>query len=102
MTWTEPRLPAFFSFTFTECFAPKSNILVLPLAHLILSNLSSFCKSIYAGFRGETRKKEATFKDNIKIYFEEIEWKVMDGIHLAQDRDEMWTVLYMVMKHICI
>jgi hypothetical protein len=28
------------------------------------------------------------WEDNIKMYFGEIEWGVMDWIHLAQDRDQ--------------
>jgi hypothetical protein len=30
------------------------------------------------------------WEDNIKIDLKEPEWKVMDWIHLAQDRDKQW------------
>jgi hypothetical protein len=78
MMQTGTRQSVLFSLTYTERFAPKSNIFVLPLAHLILPNLSSICESIYALFCGKTKNKETSYKDNIKIYLEEIERKVMN------------------------
>jgi hypothetical protein len=38
------------------------------------------------------RRHRHRWEDNIKMYLKEIEWEVMDWIHLAQDRD-WWLVL---------
>jgi hypothetical protein len=36
--------------------------------------------------------------DDIRIYLMEKGWKVVDGMHLAQDRDHRWALVNMVMN----
>jgi hypothetical protein len=38
-----------------------------------------------------------SWEDNIRIEFREIVWEDVDWIHLAQDRDQWWIVVNMVM-----
>jgi hypothetical protein len=38
------------------------------------------------------------WEDNIKIYLKEIEWEGVHWIHLAQDRDQFWVLVNMVMN----
>jgi hypothetical protein len=37
--------------------------------------------------------------DNIKMHLTEIGWGGMDWIDLAQDRDQWWALVNMVMNH---
>jgi hypothetical protein len=37
-------------------------------------------------------------EENIKIYLEEIGWGGVNWLHLAQDRDQKWALLNMVMN----
>jgi hypothetical protein len=43
--------------------------------------------------------KGRDFLDNIRLGLWEIGWEVVDGIHLAQDRDQWWGVVDMVMNN---
>jgi hypothetical protein len=38
------------------------------------------------------------WKDNIRMYLREIGWKSVDWMHLAQDRDQWWTLVSTVMN----
>jgi hypothetical protein len=49
-------------------------------------------KRCIQGFGGETRGKETTWEDNIKLDFQEVGGESMDWIELAQDRDR-WRAL---------
>ena len=37
-------------------------------------------------------------EDNIKIDLNDIGWEGMNWIHLAQDRDKWWAVMYVIMN----
>jgi hypothetical protein len=39
-----------------------------------------------------------TWDDNIRLDLRDIRWKVVDWIHLAQDRDWWWTIVKTVTK----
>jgi hypothetical protein len=44
---------------------------------------------------GRTRCR---WEDNIRMDVREIEWEVVEGIHLAQDRDQWWVLVNTVMN----
>jgi hypothetical protein len=39
-----------------------------------------------------------TWEDNIRMNLREIGWESVDWIHLAQDRDQWWALMNMVMN----
>jgi len=43
--------------------------------------------NIYISFREETKRMTGRWEDNIKMGVMEMGCEVVDGIHLAQDRD---------------
>jgi hypothetical protein len=38
------------------------------------------------------------WEDNVRMNLKEIRWKDVDWMHLAQNRDQWWTLVYTVMK----
>lgn len=52
---------------------------------------------MHTGFSWETQKrplgKHTRGRDNIKMDLKETGWDGMDWIHLAQDRDQWWTLV---------
>jgi hypothetical protein len=37
-------------------------------------------------------------EDNIRMYFREMGWKVVDWMHVVQDRDQWWVLVSTVMN----
>jgi hypothetical protein len=44
------------------------------------------------------RRPQGKWEDNIKMYLRETGWEVVDWIHLAQNRDQWWVLVNMVMN----
>jgi hypothetical protein len=44
------------------------------------------------------RRSGHRWEDNIRMDFREIRWEDVDWLHLAQDREQWWTVVNRVMN----
>jgi len=44
------------------------------------------------------RRPRHRWEDNIRMDLREIGWEVVDWMHLAQDRDQWWALVNMVMN----
>jgi len=38
------------------------------------------------------------WEHNVRMYLRKIGWEVVDGMHLAQDRDQWWSLLNMALN----
>jgi hypothetical protein len=62
--------------------------------------MRNLCKLLVRKHEGKRplRRPRHTCKDNNRMDPKEIRWEVVNWMHLIQDRDHWWALVYMIMN----